>query len=139
MNYLLDTCVISELVAKQPPPQVVEWVDALDDDLIYLSVITLGEITKGIEKLPESVRKQALNEWLDSDLLTRFQGRILPLDAAVLIEWGRLTARLERAGRVIPAMDSLIAATVLAHQMTLVTRNISDFDQTEIRIINPWK
>ena len=138
MNYLLDNCVISELVAKQPNPQVVEWVDALDNDRVYLSVITIGEITRGIEKLSQSSRKQTLNEWLKSDLLARFHGRILSLDTAVLIEWGILTAQLESSGRVMPAIDSSIAATALAHKMTLVTRNVDDFAASGVILINPW-
>jgi len=139
MNYLLDTCVISELVAKQPNSQVVEWIDSLDNDLVYLSAITIGEITKGIEKLPQSSRKQTLNEWLKRDLLARFHGKILSLDTAVLIEWGSLTARLESSGQIMPAIDSLIAATALAHQMTLATRNVGDFEAANVKIINPWK
>jgi tRNA(fMet)-specific endonuclease VapC len=139
MKYLLDTCVISELIAKQPQPNVVEFVDALDPDDVYLSVITIGEITKGIEKLPKSKRKQELLTWLREDLLIRFDGKMLALDAEVLVEWGTLTARLESSGRIIPAMDSLIAATVLAQQATLVTRTEDDFAGTGVEIINPWK
>ena len=139
MKYLLDTCVVSELVAKQPNPNVVEFVDALDSDDVYLSVITIGEITKGIEKLPKSKRKQELQTWLKEDLLIRFDGKIVSLDTDVLMEWGILTARLESSGRTIPAIDSLIAATVLTHQFTLVTRNVDDFDDTEIEIVNPWE
>ena len=139
MNYLLDTCVISELVVKQPNPKVVEFVDALDSDDVYLSVITIGEITKGIEKLPRSKRKLELQTWLKEDLLIRFDGKIVSLDTDVLMEWGALTARLESSGRTMPAIDSLIAATVLAHQFTLVTRNVDDFEDTGIEIVNPWK
>jgi predicted nucleic acid-binding protein len=139
MKYLLDTCVISELVAKQPRPSVVEFVDALDPDDVVLSVITIGEITKGIEKLPKSKRKQELLTWLREDLLIRFDGKMLALDAEVLVVWGTLTARLEASGRIIPAMDSLIAATVLAQQATLVTRNVDDFAGTGVEIINPWE
>ena len=139
MKYLLDTCVISELVARQPQPSVVEFVDTLDPDEVYLSVITIGEITKGIEKLPKSKRKQELLTWLREDLLIRFDGKMLALDAEILVEWGKLTARLESSGRTIPAIDSLIAATVLAQQATLVTRNVADFAGTGVEIINPWK
>lgn len=139
MKYLLDTCVISELVARQPHPGVVEFVDALDPEDVYLSVITIGEITKGIEKLPRSKRKQELLTWLKEDLLVRFDGKLLPLDTDVLVAWGTLTARLEASGRIIPAMDSLIAATVLAQQATLVTRNVDDFAGTGVEIVNPWE
>ena len=139
MKYLLDTCAISELVAKQPNPKVVEFVDTLDPDDIYLSVITIGEIAKGIEKLPKSKRKQELQTWLKEDLLIRFDGKIVSLDTDVLMEWGALTARLESSGRTMPAIDSLIAATVLTNQFTLVTRNVDDFEDTGIEIVNPWE
>lgn len=139
MKYLLDTCVISELVAKQPNPKVVEFVDSLDPVDAYLSVITIGEISKGTEKLPKSKRKQELQTWLKDDLLVRFDGKIILLDANILVEWGVLTAKLEATGRTMPAMDSLIAATALARRLILVTRNVDDFEGTEIEIENPWK
>jgi predicted nucleic acid-binding protein len=139
MKALLDTCVISELVSKKPNPSVVDFVDSLDPEDIYLSVITIGEIVKGIEKLPKSRRKTDLHNWLNDDLLTRFEGNIVALDTDVLIGWGMLTARLESAGNTMPAVDSLIAATALAKKMTLVTRNVSDFEGTNVEIINPWE
>jgi predicted nucleic acid-binding protein len=139
MKTLLDTCVISELVTKQPDPNVVAFVDTLDPDDVYLSVITVGEIIKGIEKLPNSRRKAELSKWLQEDLLARFQGKVLPLDTDTIIEWGVLTARVESAGKPMPAIDSLIAATALAHKMTLVTRNVSDFEAAGLEILNPWK
>ncbi|NCP88598.1 type II toxin-antitoxin system VapC family toxin [bacterium] len=139
MKYILDTCAISELVAKQPNPTVVEFIDSLDPDDVYLSVVTIGEISKGIEKLPKSKRKQELETWLREDLLVRFDGKIIPLDTGVLLEWGSLTARLESTGKTLPAMDSLIAATVLARSMILVTRNVDDFENTGIEIVNPWE
>jgi tRNA(fMet)-specific endonuclease VapC len=139
MKYLLDTCVISELVAKHPNPQVVDFVDALDSDGVYLSVITIGEIAKGVEKLPKSKRKQDLHSWLKEDLLVRFRGRIIPLDTEALMQWGVLVARLESTGITLPAIDSLIAATTLTHKLTLVTRNVDDFSSTGIEIVNPWE
>jgi len=139
MKYLLDTCVISELVAKEVNPKVVEFVDSLDSDDVYLSVITIGEIAKGIEKLPKSKRKQELHIWLTEDLLVRFDEKIVPLDTNVLLEWGFLTARLESKGKILPAMDSLIAATVLTHKFALITRNVDDFNSANIEIINPWE
>ena len=139
MKYLLDTCVVSELVARQPNPKVVEFVDTLDSDDVYLSVITVGEITKGIEKLSKSKRKQELQTWLREDLLVRFDGKIVPLDADVLMGWGALSARMESSGRTMPAIDSLIAATALTHQCKLVTRNVADFESTGVEIVNPWE
>ncbi|GER79288.1 MAG: type II toxin-antitoxin system VapC family toxin [Anaerolineales bacterium] len=139
MKYLLDTCVISEMVSKQPNPKVLEFVDSLDPDAVYLSVITIGEIAKGIEKLPKSKRKQELHAWLAEDLLVRFDGKIIPLSADVLLEWGILNARLESIGKMLPAMDSLIAATVVVHDLILITRNVNDFENTGIEIVNPWE
>ncbi|MBA2680470.1 MAG: type II toxin-antitoxin system VapC family toxin [Ktedonobacteraceae bacterium] len=139
MSYLLDTNVISELVAKRPNPQVVEWVDSHDPNSLYLSVVTLGEIRKGIEKLLPSKRRDMLSEWLSSDLLVRFQGRILVLDVGVMLLWGELTGRLERAKRQLPAIDSLIGALALYHSYQLVTRNEDDFKETGVSIVNPWR
>jgi toxin FitB len=136
---LLDTCVISELVSKQPDQKVVASIDSLDPEDVYLSVITIGEIVKGIEKLPRSRRKTDLQIWLKDDLLVRFEGNIIALDTEALVKWGVLIAHLEEAGRVMPAIDSLIAATALAKKMTLFTRNVNDFDGAGIEIVNPWK
>jgi len=138
MKYLLDTCVISELVTKNPDPHVVAFVDSLEPDDVFLSVITIGEIVKGIEKLTTSKRKQELHTWLQEDLLVRFDGKIFPLDTHVLMEWGKLAARAEAAGKPMPAIDSMIAATVLAYDLSLVTRNTSDFEAAGIEIVNPW-
>ncbi len=139
MKYLLDTCVISELVARQPNPKVVEFVDSLDPDDVYLSVITIGEIAKGIARLAKSKRRQELLDWLENDLLVRFDGKIIPLDTNVLLNWGSLTARLEATGNILPAMDSLISATCLSYSCILVTRNVDDFAATGIEMSNPWE
>lgn len=139
MKYLLDTCVISELVARNPNPRVVFWIDSADETSLYLSVITIGEIGRGIAKLPDSSRKARLSRWLEEDLLFRFAGRIVPIDTDVMLTWGSLVVRLEREGRVLPAMDSLIAAIALSGQFTLVTRNVGDFEGTGVEILNPWQ
>lgn len=139
MKYILDTNVISELVAKQPNPHVLQWLDSLDPGGVYLSVITIGELRKGIEKLPPSARKQALERWLSEDLLLRFADRILSLDVEVMLTWGALTGRLEAKGVRLPAIDSLIAALALHHNCSLVTRNESDFDGAGITVVNPWR
>jgi predicted nucleic acid-binding protein len=139
MKYLLDMCVISELVAKHSNPKVVDFIDSLDSDDVFLSAITIGEIAKGVEKLPKSNRKQELHSWLKENLIVRFDGRIIPLGTEVLMEWGILIARLESTGITLPATDSLIAATTLTHKLTLVTRNVDDFSGTGIEIVNPWE
>lgn len=138
MNYLLDTNVISELVAKQPSQKVMDWIDTIPDERIYLSVVTIGELKKGIEKLPAAQRKELLRDWLNEELLVRFAGRILPIDTAVMLIWGQFTATLEQRGRKLPAMDSLIAALALKSGFTLVTRNEADFFDTGVTVLNPW-
>ena len=139
MNYILDTNVISELVAVQPNPNLVLWVENVPPEQVYLSVITIGELVKGIKKLPDSKRKEALVAWLHSDLLVRFQDHLLPLDASVLIIWGHLVANLEASGHPMPAMDSLLAATTAEGEFTLVTRNVDAFIHAGINLLNPWK
>jgi tRNA(fMet)-specific endonuclease VapC len=138
MNYLLDTNVISELIAKDPNVQVVNWIDSLDPSIVYLSVITIGEIRKGIEKLPSSTRKERLSAWLSDDLLARFDGRIAAITTEVILVWGELTGRLENAGHSLAAIDSLIAAIALAGPYCLATRNTDDFQHTSVALINPW-
>jgi predicted nucleic acid-binding protein len=139
VKYLFDTNVISELVNKQPNQQVVRWIDALDADSVYLSAITIGELSKGIDRLPDSSRKNILRAWLNDDLLVRFDGRVLSLDVDAMLTWGRLTAQMERIGRRLPAIDSLIAALAIHHNCSLITRNEDDFKDTGAIIINPWK
>jgi predicted nucleic acid-binding protein len=139
MTFLLDTCVISELVAKQPNLRVVQWVDSIDEGKLFLSVITVGEIKRGIERLADSSRKSALAEWLEGDLLIRFTDRILPIDVQVMLVWGQLIADLEKQGRRMPAIDSLIAATCLQGGLDLVTRNESDFAHSGVTVVNPWE
>jgi toxin FitB len=135
MKYLLDTNVISELIAREPEPQVVAWVDSLDPNFVYLSVITIGEISQGIAKLPPSKRQETLVEWLHNELLIQFRGHILDIDTAVMLTWGQLTAK---AKRTLPAIDSLLAAVALHHDCALVTRNEKDFADTGLVVINPW-
>ena len=138
MTYLLDTCLISELVAKQPNQKVLDWVDAQFPETLYLSVITIGEIAKGICKLTPSKRKESLSTWLNETLPNRFENRILTLDVSTMVLWGNLIGQLEQNGRPLPAMDSLIAAIALQHSLSLVTRNEKDFAGTGVVIINPW-
>jgi predicted nucleic acid-binding protein len=130
--------VVSELVAKQPNLHVVHWVDSTDEDKLFLSAITIGEIKRGIEKLADSSRKRALAEWLEGDLLIRFTDKILPIDTPVMLVWGQLTADLEKQGRRMPAIDSMIAATCLRGRLDLVTRNESDFSHSGVTVVNPW-
>ncbi|MGF1677060.1 MAG: type II toxin-antitoxin system VapC family toxin [Rivularia sp. (in: cyanobacteria)] len=139
MKYLLDTCVISELIAKQPAEKVINCIDNIEQESVYLSVITIGEIYKGIKKLPESKRKEILQEWLNDELLIRFRGKILTIDTDVMLVWGELTGRLEVEGKKMPAMDSLIAAIAIHNNYSLVNRNEDDFKYAGLIIVNPWK
>lgn len=139
MKLLLDTNVVSELVAVSPEQRVIRWIDQQDPNSVFLSVITIGELCKGVEKLPDSRRKERLRSWLNDDLLMRFQNQILNLDVKVMLKWGELVGRLERTGRPPAAIDSLIAAIALANSCALVTRNESDFSDTGLDVINPWK
>ena len=138
-NFVLDTCVISELRKPQPSQRVVEWVRQQDEQRLFLSSFTLGEIRKGIDKLAESAKRRRLESWLRQDLCERFQGRILPIDEEVALIWGRLQADAERSGKKAPVIDSLIAATTLALQGCLVTRNTEDFRQSGVVLLNPWE
>lgn len=138
MIYLLDTNIISELIKNQPNAKVVQWVDEQDPTRMYLSVITIGEIRKGIEKLPASERKVTLQMWLASQLLVRFDGRIAPITTSVMLRWGELTGQLETKGVVLSAIDSFIAAIALDGKFTLATRNTDDFRETGVPLFNPW-
>lgn len=138
MSYLIDTNVLSELRRKLPDANVVAWFEGRARQSLHLSVLTLGEIRKGIERLNDpagATRQQSLNDWLEQDLPTFFLGRVLPIDSGVADRWGHLLAH---AGRPLPAIDSLLAATALHHNLTLVTRNVKDFAGTNVHLINPW-
>jgi toxin FitB len=139
VRYLLDTNVISELTVRRPEKCVIRWLDGLDPADVYLSAITIGELCKGIEKLADTGRKESLGKWLTDELLVRFENRILVLDVPVMLAWGELVGRLERMGRPMSAMDSLIAAIALENACTLATRNGADFRDTGLSVINPWE
>ena len=138
MNYILDTNVISELVAVKPNEKVIRWISELDPDQVYLSVVAIGELKKGIDKLPDSIRRELLDQWLQDDLLVRFKDHILPIDVETMLLWGAMNARLEKSGRPVSAIDAILAATALQHRCTLVTRNTDHFENTGIPIKNPW-
>jgi toxin FitB len=138
MKILLDTNVVSELVAKAPSSQVMAWIDSLDPIDLYLSVISIGEIQRGIQRLPESHRRLRLLSWLHDDLLLRFDGRVLAIDTDVMLAWGKLVASQELKGRALPFADSLIAAQAIHFRCALATRNEADFEGCGIVVINPW-
>ena len=139
MNYLLDTCVLSEFTRRQPEERVIQWMDSIDEEMLYLSVVTIGEIQRGIERLPESHRKTELFHWMNVGLIELFGQRILPLDTQTLFLWGSLTARLESSGQPMSVMDSLIVATALQNSLIIATRNVPDFLPSGVQVINPWE
>ena len=138
MSYLLDTCLVSELIRQTPNPRVIEWLQHANENELYLSVLTIGELHKGVEKLPPTQRKRDLAAWLHQDLLARFRNRLLVINLPVMLAWGTLAAKMEAAGRKLPAVDALIAATAITNTLTLVTRNVGDFAQSGVAIVNPW-
>jgi predicted nucleic acid-binding protein len=138
-GFLLDTNCISELVHPKPDPRVVDWMDAVDEGLLYLSVLTLGEIRKGVAGLPQGKRRAHLETWLEVELQARFSGRIVPVDAAIADRWGLLAAEAKRQRLVLPVIDGLLAATALHHNLTVVSRNTSDFNATQVQVLNPWE
>jgi toxin FitB len=137
-GFLLDTNVVSELVRPRPNPRVTRWLDSIDEELLCLSVLTLGEIRKGIATLTNPTRKMRLEAWLSGNLLTRFEGRILPIDHAIADRWGRIAGFLAAQGSPLPVIDGLLAATALHHNLTLVTRNTSDVARTRVGVFDPW-
>ncbi len=137
MNYLLDTCVLSEYKKPDPSAEVLAWLDEQSDDSLYISVLTIGEMDKGIFKMPTSKRKTNLAAFVEI-LIARFDRRVLDLDTAALRRWGVMIADLESKGRPMPVIDSLMAATALARDLTLVTRNTQDFAHTGVKIFDPW-
>jgi predicted nucleic acid-binding protein len=139
MKYILDTNVIAELVAARPNPKVVNWIQSIDSNQVFLSVIAIGELKKGIEKFPDSDRKARLDHWLNDDLLVRFENQLLSIDQETMLIWGTLVARVESMGLPISAIDSLLAATALQWHYSLVTRNTAHFEGTGIALLNPWE
>jgi len=138
VKFLLDTCLISELVRKAPNAAVLKWLDARDEQSLFLSVLTLGELQKGISRLSTGPRKDDLQAWIEHDLIERFAGRILDLDLKMALIWGKLLGEAELKGGKLPVMDSLIAATAIAHGLVVVTRNVKDIERCRAKVFNPW-
>ncbi len=138
MSWLLDTCVVSELVRPRPKASVVRWVQEREEDELFLSVITIGELEKGIARLPASTRRTALEQWVRRDLADRFRGRLLVIDSGVAARWGTIVGASEVRGQPLPVIDSLIAATSVQHDLTVVTRNTDDLERCGARCFNPW-
>ena len=137
-GFLLDTNVPSELTRPQSDPRVEEWLDEADDEQLYLSVVSLGEMFKGVTVLPPSKRRKELEQWMEGELRPWFDGRILPVTEAIAERWGILAGECQTKGRGLSVADGLIAATALEHDLTVVTRNVRDFDGLGVGVFNPW-
>ncbi len=137
-GFLLDTNVLSELVKPKPNPRVVQWVNQAQEETLYLSVLTVGEIRKGVALLPQSPKRARIESWLERDLQERFYHRILPITDRIADRWGLLAARAHSHGNPLHVVDGLMAATALEHNLTLVTRKTKDVDPAGVPVQNPW-
>ena len=138
MNYLLDTNVLSEVRRPQPDHQVLAWLDQVDEDRTYLSVISIAEIARGVALMEEGRRRNELAHWLEHELPARFAGRLLPIDGAAALAWGGMLALAKRKGLGLGVMDGWIAAVATTHELTLVTRNTKDFLGLSLQLFDPW-
>jgi tRNA(fMet)-specific endonuclease VapC len=138
MRYLIDTCVFAEYAKPRQTTAVTDWVDDLPYDIVFVSVLTIGEMEKGILRMPPSRRKTSLAAFLE-DLIVRVGDHVLDVKTSTVRLWAEMVNDLERRGRPLPIIDSLLAATALEHGLTLVTRNESDFAQTGVKILNLWQ
>jgi predicted nucleic acid-binding protein len=138
-SFLLDTNVPSEMIRDRPDSRVNTWVRAQEDVSLYLSAITIGEIRKGVTILPESKRRSRLQDWLENDIIPLFASRIMPVTQAVAERWGVLSGQRQLAGRPLSMADGLVAATAIENGLTLVTRNIKDYENLGVAILNPWE
>jgi predicted nucleic acid-binding protein len=138
-GFLVDTNIVSELVKPKPDPKVVLWIKSTNEELLFLSVLTIGEIRKGIASVRDPVRQVKLEAWLSGDLSVRFTNRILSIDASIAERWGVMTANVKAtSGRTLPVIDGLLAATAQHHNLTFVTRNTDDVIGTGVSVFNPW-
>ena len=137
MSYLIDTCVLSEWKRRRPAKAVVEWLASLKAQDIYLSILTIGELRKGIIRLPRSKKRSSLNAWLD-ELVRVYRPRIIPVSFAETAAWAEMTAKAENAGKPLSAVDGLIAATAGANGLTVATRNVRHMASSGVRILDPW-
>lgn len=138
MRLLLDTNVLSEVTRPAPDARVLAWLDGLDEDRSFISVVSIAEIRRGVALMDEGRKREALAEWLARDLPQRFEQRVLPVDEPVALAWGDLMGLAKRRGRGLSSMDGLIAATAIARELTLATRNTKDFEGFGLELFDPW-
>ncbi len=139
MAYLLDTCTISEMISVRPNGNVLKWFESQSEKTLYLSIITIGEIEKGIYQLPQSKKRLRLETWLFDELAPSFQNRLLGIDRKLMTAWAKMIAELKTKGMNRQSFDSVIEATALHHQLILVTRNVKNFKNSQVTILNPWE
>ena len=139
MRLLLDTNVLSEVTKPRPNEDVLTWLHELDEDRTFISIVSIAEIRRGVALMDKGRKQEALDKWLTDDLPQRFENRIIPVERLVARAWGDLMALAKRSGRGLASMDGMIAATAVAHQLSLATRNTKDFEGLGINIIDPWK
>jgi predicted nucleic acid-binding protein len=138
-GFLLDTNVVSELIRSRPDARVANWVYGNDEQLLYLSVVSVGELRRGLVLLAAGNRRTQLEHWLENQLLPRFRGRVLPITQSIADRWGALDGECQLRGTPLNTPDGLIAATALEHDLTIVTRNVKDFDRLQVDLFNPWE
>jgi toxin FitB len=139
MSYLLDTCAISEMISAKPATKVLEWFESQSENSLFLSIITIGEIENGIYQLPQGERRRRLEVWFFDQISPSFHGRVFLLDRKLVTTWARMIADLKTKGMIRASLDSLIEATALHHQLILVTRNVKNFQNSQVTILNPWE
>jgi toxin FitB len=139
MTYLLDTCIVAELISEIPNPNVIRWVDAQPEETLFISVVTLAELKNVIDREPSLKRRSQMNEWLTNDLLVRFSNRVSEINVNVTLKWGEVSARIQSLDRVISAMDTLNLAIALIYDHTLVTNHLNDFENTGVRLVNAFE
>lgn len=138
MRFLLDTNVLSEVTRPEPSARVLGWLDAQDEDRLFISVVSIAEIRRGVALMDAGAKRDRLGEWLARDLTQRFEGRIIAFDHAAAVSWGDLMALARRRGRNLSSMDGLIAATAISENLCVVTRNVRDFAGWGVELFNPW-
>ena len=138
MAYLIDTNVVSETLKPRPERRVVDWISRQMANDLFLASISLGELVRGVRRMRERARRERFQRWIDYDLATQFQGRILPFDRETAVIWGEIMGDGDRVGRPKPMADAQIAAIARRHGLTLVTRNMRDFVGMEVVLLDPW-
>ena len=138
MAFLLDTNIVSETIKPRPEPRVVDWLETQVSAELFLAAQTIGELVRGARKVKEDTRRERFERWIEQDLAQQFEGRVLPFDGPTAALWGRLMGDGDRAGRTPVAADAQIAAVAIHHQLTLITRNVKDFEHFDLKLLNPW-